>query len=437
MSPQLLIVVLFGSLLVLITFGLPFAFAMGGLGALFTLLLWGPNQLYNAVLMAWGSSTTFMLLPIPLFILMGNLLRYSGIIEDLFEMAHRWMGRVPGGIAVITITIGTALGAMCGASAGSTTLLGLTALPPMLKRGYNKRLAVATIAAAGSLALLIPPSIDPVIYGFYAEASVGKLLIAGIGPGLVFAALCSLYLILRCYFQPHLAPRPSAGEGYTWKEKMASFRAILMPIILVILVTGTIYLGITTPTEGAAMGAIGTFFLVALQRRLSWSVVRDSAISTAKLSVFILWVIMGGSLFATVLSYGGGSKLIREGIVALQLGLDGTIVLQLFIVFIMGMFMDPTSIVIITVPVFIPIIKDFGVDQIWYGTIYLIALLTSFLTPPVGYNLFYVKAIAPPDIHMGDIYIGIQPFVFLLLITIALVYLFPQIALYIPSHMRT
>jgi tripartite ATP-independent transporter DctM subunit len=437
MSPEILTIVLFGALIITLLCGMPLAFAMGGIGIISGVWLMGTQGAsYLLVATAWSEWTSYVLLAVPLFILMGNFLQQSGIAEEMYQALYEWAGPLRGGLAMGTVVICAIFAAMAGISAVGTITMGLIALPSMLKRGYDAQIAVGCISAGGTLGILIPPSIVMIIYGIIAEVSVGKLFMAGLLPGILMTLLFIAYIGIRAFLNPDLAPAIPSSERLSIKNKIIKLKALALPFSLIILVLGVIYKGICTPTEAAAIGAFGAFLCLVLKRRFSWLVFHESIMKTLTLSCMIMWIIMGAKVFAHVYSISGASDLVKDIFLSIEVSPWLIIIMSQVILFVLGMFMDPVGIMVITCPIFVPIVTELGFDPIWYGILLTINMEMGFISPPFGFNLFYMKAIAEPQgITITDIYRSILPFVLLEAIGLGLVMLFPQLALWLPSMM--
>jgi len=415
--------------------GLPVSFALGGLAVLGTLYVWGWKGLYMVANTAYAEGTSYILLAVPLFLLMANLLRYSGLADDLYEMVHKWMGRVPGGLAAGTVVICAVFAAMAGISSVATISMGLIALPSMLKRGYDKNMAVGCISAGGALGILIPPSIIMIIYGSMAEASIGQLFIGGILPGILLATIFCGYVLVRCILNPGMGP--PVQERYSFVEKLRSVKAVVLPGSLVALVLGVIYSGAATPTEAAGIGAFGALICSLVHRKLTFENFKAALLSTLSLNAMVIWIVTGAVAFTHVLAYAGVSRLIQEMILGLGLSRWFIFFCMQIMYFVLGMFLDPAGIIMLTTPVFIPLIKELGFDPVWFGVIFTINMEMAYITPPFGFNLFIMKAVVPPGISMTDIYRSIIPFVILQALCLVICTVFPQIVLYLPYTMMS
>ncbi len=426
-------VVLFGLMLVGLALGLPLAFVLGGIGAIATFFFWGPQALFAIIARTFGQMQSFMLVAIPLFIFMGIVLEGSGLGDRLYTAMKRWMGPLRGGLAMGTVLICALIAAMTGISGAATVMMGVIALPAMLKRGYDSKLAVGCISAGGALGILIPPSVIMIIYGMMCEVSVGGLYAGGILPGLLLAFLFVVYIGIRAAIQPKLAPALPAEERATWKEKLASLRGVILPILLVIAVLGAIFGGFASPTEAAAVGAAGSLACAAIYRTLTWQLIKKACIETMKLNCMVLWIIIGASAFTGVYTAIGAPALAQKIITGMEINRWLVLIVIQITYFILGCFLDPTGILMITVPLYVPVIKALGFDPLWFGILFVMNMEMGFLTPPFGFNLFYMKAVAPKSISMADIYRSIVPFVALQGLGLGLVMIFPQIAMWLPS----
>jgi tripartite ATP-independent transporter DctM subunit len=392
--------------------------------------------LYQVAITAFGEWTSFLLIAIPLFVLMANILERSGVAEDLYEMMYQWLGGIRGGLAMGTVAICAIFAAMSGISAVATVTMGLIALPSMMKRKYDAQMAVGSIAAGGTLGILIPPSVIMILYGSLTGASVGKLFIAGLIPGILLAVLFMAYIGIRCYFNPELGPPVPVEERYSLKQKLISLKLAILPVGLVFMVLGLIYLGICTPTEAAGLGAFGSFLVLIINKRFSWEIIRESLEKTCRLSGMVLWILLGAKCFSQVYTGLGASALILDVFASLELNRWVILIIMQVILLIMGMFMDPGGIIMICTPIFVPIAHNLGFDLIWFGILFTINMELGYITPPFGFNLFYMKSLASPlGIDMQTIYKSVIPFVFLEIIGLILIMIFPDIALFLIDKM--
>ncbi|MBC8239210.1 MAG: TRAP transporter large permease subunit [Alphaproteobacteria bacterium] len=423
----------FAAMFACLAIGVPIAIALGGLSAILVVIFWGPNALSMLVLKAYGNTSSFEFLAIPLFVYMANMLERSGIAEDLYETMHRFVGGRRGGLAAGTVVICTIFAAMAGISGAATVSMGILALPAMLSRGYSKQLALGSVAAGGSLGILIPPSVTMIIYGLIAQTSVGKLYAGGVLPGLLLSLLFIAYILLRAHLQPELAPALPVSERFTWRQKLASLTGLIFPVLLVVSVLGAILSGFTSVSEAAAVGAFGSIIAALFKRGFNWRMFREAAETTLLVSCLIFWIIIGASAFSTLYTAMGASSLIKEAVIGLEVNRYIILVTMMGVLILLGMVLDTVGIMMITVPVFVPIILSLGFDPVWFGVLFIINMEIGFLTPPFGYNLFYLRGVAPKDVTMLDIYRSIVPFVCLMLLGLGLCIAFPKIILLLPE----
>jgi len=364
---------------------------------------------------------------------MANILERSGIAEALYATAYKWMGGLPGGLAMGTVVICTLFAAMAGISGAATVTMGIIALPSMLKRGYDKKLAMGCIQAGGALGVLIPPSILMIIYAVFTRESIGKMFLGGVMPGLLLSSLFIIYIGIRSLFNKSLGPPVPREERGSLKEKIVALRTVILPVILVIFVLGSIFSGIATPTEAAAVGVIGSILCAAVYRHLTWNVLKEATDRSLRLSVMVVWILVGAFAFGSVYQGIGGPDLIRQIVANLPINRWVIIIGMQFVWFILGMLMDPGGIVILTTPIFVPIIKALGFDSLWFGILFVVNMEMAFLTPPFGWNLFYMKSIAPEGTTMVEIYKAVVPFVMLQALGLVCVMVFPLIATWLPN----
>jgi len=433
MELWLVTVILFGCLFLGLATGLPIAFVMAGIGVVGTFFMWGPRGLMMIPSFLYEDGMSWILLAIPLFVFMANLMEVSGIAEELYNMMYKWIGGIPGGLASGTIIICAIFAAMAGISGVAVVTMGLIGIPSMLKKRYDKQLVVGSVAAGGALGILIPPSVIAVIYGSITGASVGKLFMGGVVPGIILAITFIVYITIRCILQPKLGP--ALEEKFTWSEKIVSLRAVALPIILILLVLGTIYTGICTPTESAGIGAFGSLICCLVKGKLTWDNIKTAVWGTMRITTMVIWIVFGASCFTSLYTIGGASEFMMGLITGLPISPMGVIWIMMIIYFFLGMFMDPAGQAMITVPIFVPIVQTLGFDIVWFGILWILNCEMDYLTPPFGFNLFYLKGIVPPSITMADIYRSIVPFVILQFIIMVLVMYFPGLALWLPSQM--
>ena len=438
MSIEWIALIMFLSLVVLIFTGLPLAFVLGGLSLILSFFLWGSNSMLLVAMQTWGIMTSYFLVAIPLYVFMANILQRSGIIEDMFSVMQVWFGSLRGGLAIGTIAICTVMAAMTGIVGAAVATMGILALPAMLDRGYDKRMALGSICAGGTLGILIPPSVITIVYAVTAGVSIGHMFMGGVFPGILLSTLFIVYIGVRCWLNPELGPAPAVEmlQTYTIGVKIRSLKKIILPILLIICVLGSIYAGIATPTEAAGLGSVGAIICAFVYRRLTWKNFSDSIYETAKITAMILWITIGARCFVSVFSAVGGDELIREFVIGLHINRWFIMIFIQLILVVLGLFLDEIGIILLCVPIFLPIITALGFDPVWFGILFLINAQMDYITPPFGYTLFYLKGVAPKTVTMGDIYRAVIPFVIIQAIGLALCMIFPQIILWLPSQMK-
>ena len=436
MDWQIALLIIVGTLIVLMATGMPVAFCFLVVNIIGLFLFWGGEPgLRQFALSIRQSISTFALLPLPLFILMGEVTFYSGIAPNMINALDKWLGRVPGRLSLLAVGVGTLLATLTGVSFTSVAILGSSLVPEMEERGYKKSMSLGPILGSGGLAILIPPSGLAVLLGALGEISIGKILMGIIVPGLLVALLFVVYVITRCSLQPSIAPNYQVTSAPIL-EKLSSFAKYVLPIaFIVFLVIGVIFLGIATPTEAAATGALGTFILAAAYKKLNWKVLKQSIGGAVSISVMMLMIIVGAKAFGQTLGFSGAARGLIQTVMGLPVDPVVVLIIMQFIVLIMGMFMDPASILMLSVPLFMPIVNGLSIDPVWFAVILLINIELGVISPPFGTSLFVMKAVAPPDTTIGDVYKASLPFVGLDLIAMALTIAFPMIALWLPSVM--
>jgi tripartite ATP-independent transporter DctM subunit len=435
MSIEILSVLFFGALLLFLLLGLPLSFVLGGVSMIFIYFTWGPEAFYMVAAQTWGAMNKFTLVAIPLFIFMAMILERSGVAKGLYEMMYLWFGPLAGGLAIGTVVICAIFSAMCGISGAAVVSMGTIALPSMLERNYDKELALGCINSGGGWGILIPPSVIMILYALISGESVGRLFAGGVFPGLMLLVLVSSYIAIRCYFQPRLGPALPRAERGDWKRKTAALKAVILPIGIVFMVLGSIIGGVTTPTEAAAMGVLGAIISALVYRQFSWGLMKEAAMRTLRLTGMIMWILFGAYCFSAAYHGMGANQLMENLMQHIPGGPWGTIIFIQFIIFLLAMVLDPAGIMMITVPVFLPIVIAHGFDPLWFGILFVINMEIGYMTPPFGFNLFYLKGIVPPDITMGDIYRSVIPYTLVESVGLALVMIFPQIAIWLPNKL--
>ena len=426
--------------LVVLLLGHPLAFTLGGLSVLFAATLWGNSHALDLFMRtATSICTNIVYVSVPLFIFMGTILERSGAAEDLFESMYVVLGRLRGGLAIATVVICTLLAAASGIIGASLTLMTMLSLPSMIKYGYDRDLATGTIMASGCLGTIIPPSIILVIYGAQAQISIGKLFAGGIGPGLLLAGLYLGYIIIRVLINPDAAPAidPEEAARYSTNEKIIMvIKSVLPTLGLIFLVLGSIIFGWATPTEAAALGCTGSIAIAIFNGRLSWTMIKECCYLTMRTNAMIMWIILGASMFTAVFLGLGGGDLIGELVNSLQVSRWMVLLFILFLLLIMGMFIDCYGVLLIGIPVFTPIVKQLGFDPVWFAIMFAVMIQASYLSPPFAYAAFYVKGVAKEsgiEIPIGQLYMATGTFLLLQMIGLAILCFFPGIITWLPE----
>lgn len=441
-----LTLLMFGSLAVLLALGLPMAFCTGSLATIFLFVFGTPAILNMMPSRIFPFMTDYQLSAVPLFIFMAAVLEKAGIIEELFDAIYKWLGSLKGGLASATVIACTLLAAMVGVVGATEVTMGMIALPAMLKRGYDPKLACGALLAGGTLGILIPPSVMAIVYAVVAQQSLGELLVGSIFPGLLLSGLYVGYVTVRCYINPSLGPALPIEERVDWREKLRLLKNTIAPILLILLVLGVIFLGIATPVEAAGIGTFGALFVAALHRRLTWVNIQDAAMQTLKATSMVMWIFFGATMFVGFFIVKGGQEFVANTILGTGLPPYGILLLMMFVLFVLGMFIDWVGILLLTVPIFLPIMQGlewggvFGLPGVapkdvalWYGVIFMVNMQMAFLSPPFGYSLFYLKSVAPPEISMATIFRAAIQFMALQWFGVALCIIFPQIVTWLPS----
>ncbi len=436
LSPEMLTILMFVGLLIGLFMGHPLAFVLGGLAVIFGYIGWGPSVYYMFMNRIWGTMDNYVLLAIPLFIFMAQLLDQSGVTVGLFNSLRYMLGQTKGGIAIAVIAVSTVFGACTGIIGASVVTMGLLAIPMMRSYGYDNRLSYGSICAGGTLGILIPPSIMLVVMASEATLSVGKLFAGAVIPGIILAGLYMLYVGIKCFMKPELGP-PVTREERAQITSMQLFfmilKSLVPPMVLILGVLGSIFFGVATPTEASGVGAFLAFIMVVAYGRFSWRGLYQAVIQTAKTNTMVLMILCGATCFTGVFLGVGGGDVVTDFVIGLGLGKWGTFWVMMAVVFILGMFIDWIGIVLICFPLFLPISEEFGFDQIWFVIMIAVNLQASFLTPPFGYALFYIKGVDPTGINIRDVYKGIVPFVMLMVLGLLICAIFPQVVMWLPS----
>jgi tripartite ATP-independent transporter DctM subunit len=437
MNPETLAMVMFGTLMLTLFLGHPLAFSLGALAVLFGFIGWGGSL--DAIMGLFANKTygvmeKYVLVAVPLFIFMAQILDSSGIAEKLFSSLHVLLGPIRGGLALAVIAVCTVFAATAGVVGATEVAVGLLAIPALMKRGYDISLTAGAICAGGTLGIIIPPSIMIVVYGSMAGISVGQLYAAAIAPGLLLATLYMAYIATRCAINPKLGPpMPKEENTYTLGQRInLAAGSLVPPMLLVFCVLGSILAGVATATEAAAIGCTGAFALAIFYRRLTWTAIKDASTSTLLTTAMVMTLFVGGNAFQSVFMGLGGGDAITGILLGMQLSPYVVLFIMMGIVFFLGMFIDWLGILLITLPIFIPIAQELGFNQVWFATLICVNLQMAFLTPPFGYSLFYLKGIAPPEMTIGHIYRGVIPFIGLQWLGLGICIFVPDFILWIP-----
>ena len=435
MSYELIALLMFSSMLLLLLTGQRVFGAIGFVATAFALMLWGEGGFempFNAsfVLLNW-----YPLVTLPMFIYMGYMLAESGIAEDLYRMFHVWAGPVRGGLAIGTIGLMVVISAMNGLSVAGLAIGATIALPELLRRGYDKIMVTGVIQAGSTLGILIPPSVVLILYGMIARQPIGQLWMAGVFPGLLLAGLFIAYIAIRCWLQPHLGPAlPLKERQMSWPDKFRLLGAGIIPLVIFFSMTGLFLMGVTSLVESSAVGAAAATLTALLRGRLNRQVIEETIRKTLSVSCMFLWIILAALCFGAVFDGLGAVQAIRFLFLDdWGLGPWEVIILMQLTYLIMGMFLDDTAMLVIVAPLYVPLVISLGFDPIWYGVLYTISCQVAYMTPPFGYNLFLMRAMAPEGVTLLDIYRSIIPFVLVMIVGLAIIMAFPQIALWLPQ----
>ncbi len=437
---------MFGSLAVALMMGLPLAFVTGGLGVMFIYLVGDALMLNLVPGRIFPMMTNSDLAAIPLFIFMASMLERAGLIEEMFSVVYKWMGGLSGGLATATILASTLLAAMVGVIGAAVVTMGIIALPAMLKRGYDQKIALGSIMAGGTLGILIPPSILAILYAVVAQQSVGELYLGSVIPGLMLSSLYIAYVLIRSWINPKLGPPVPVEERISLKEKLLLTKNLIAPLVLVFLVLGLLFGGIATPVEAAGIGSFGAIVVAIMHGKFSIGGLREASVTTTKASAMVLWIMFGASVFVGFYILQGGQQFVTDAILGTGMSPYGILFLLMFLLVVLGMFLDWVGILLLAVPIFIPIVKALefpgllgfppvaGDDVVlWFGVLYLVNMQMSFLSPPFGYALFYLRGVCPPEISMGTIFKSSLVFLAIQAFGLFMCILIPGIVTWLPG----
>lgn len=441
LSPELLTLVMFGGLMIGLFMGHPLAFVLGGVAVIGAFLGPGERVLSTIINNIYGNAMdNYVLVAIPLFVLMARFLNDSGVTEKMFESMRLLLANLRGGLALTVVIVSVLLAATTGIVGASIAVMGMIALVPMLKHSYNKELSTGVIMASGCLGILIPPSIMLILMASYSPVSVGALFAGALVPGVMLGAMYAFYVLVICYLKPSYGPPVPAEERAqvsTRQLLIMLLKYVLPPMALILGVLGSLFAGIATATEASAIGVFIAFLLFMIFGDRKISTCYRTLIDASKTTTMVMLVLVGATAFTGVFSRGGGMQVIHNVVMAMPGGTVGALILMLFLVFILGMFLDWTGIVLLSFPIMLPIVADMGVDVLWFVVMVAVVLQTSFLTPPFGYALFYLKGVAPPGVETLDLYRAVVPFVALIVLACILMAIFPVLVTGLPSLMMS
>ncbi len=432
MSIELITLLYFGCLFIGLFLGLPVALGLGGTAVAFA-FFFEPRALLAIPSAFYYTPWNHVLVTVPFFLFMVSLIRFSGIAEAAYDAVYKLIGHIHGGLAMGTVMVCTIFAAITGITPPATITMGQIAYPSMMKYKYKRNIAIGSIGAGGALGALIPPSVPFIFYGLLAKVSIGGLFLGGVLPGLMLATFYIIYIGVRCKIQPHMGPAIPEDEKFTVGEKIQAVVAIWPFVLLVIIVLGAIWGGIATPAEAAAFGATGSCLINAVYGKLTWKVFKDSLETTLKLSGMGLWILIGANVYLNVFNSLGCQELVTSMVLGMPGGENGILLMMMFIILLLGMVMDDWAIIMLCTPLYIPIINELGIDKLWFGVLFIVNIQIAYLTPPFGFVLFWIKSILPPDVSMGDVYKSVWPFICLQVLGLTLVFIFPQIALWLPT----
>jgi len=434
----LLALIMLITAITLLMLGMHLAFVLSGIATIFGIYMYGSLILDQFTIIIYDATTSYTMVAVPLFVLMGSMLNLSGIAERLYSSLHVILGPLKGGLAIATLVLATIFGACTGTAGAAVITIGIFAMSAMQKAKYDMRMASGVVCAGGGLGVIIPPSIVLILYGPVAGISIAKLFMASLIPGLVLSAAYIIYVAVLCYLKPSAGPPlPVADRNLSFKEMLKLFSTSILPfIVLIAAILGVIFFGIASPSEAAAIGAAGAIITAMCYRKLSGENIREAAKQTALITTMVMFVVLGASLFNSVFLRAGGGDFIKGMLLGLPFFKGQLIVFPLlFLVIILGCFMDWIGLLMILVPIYVPILKSTGIDQLWFGVLFGVALQISYMTPPFAYSAFYLKSVTPKEVTLKDIYIGALPFVVIQIICLFLLYLFPAISTWLPSLM--
>ena len=436
MSIETITILLVCTFMTLLFLGLPLAWTMGATASIFTLVLFEPNVMFMSMTRVYHMMLNYTLVSVPLFVFMACVLEKSGVAKDLFKAVYVWAGGLRGGLAIGTIVACVIMAAMVGIVGAEIVTLGLVALPQMLDRGYDKRIAIGSITAGGGLATLIPPSVVFIVYAMTTGCSVGELFIAGILPGILLATLFAAYIVYMTWRHPELAPAaPLEERNVPLSQKLILLKGLILPILIAVAVLGTIYTGVATPTEAAGIGSIGALISAWVNKKFNWQNIKEACYETLKISCMLTWLFFGAQTIIGVYTLAGGTQFVQHAIQGLPFGKWGIIIMMQLVLIVLGMFLDWIGILLLTMPIFVPIVESMGFSSIWFGVVFCMNMHISYLSPPFGPSVFYMASVTPDDIKVTDIYWANLPYLWLTVLALAITMCVPSLSLWLPSLM--
>ena len=433
MSPYAVTILMFAGMLLLMCTGLPIAFCIGSIGVIAAYMTMGMDGLSLVYFSINAVTSNIVLTAIPLFIFMGFVLHYSGVAQGMFDTLYKWAGGIKGALGIGSVAICAIMAAMIGVSSASVLSLGAIIVPALFAKGYNKRMTLGLIMSGGALGFLIPPSVVMVMYGFLGTISVGQLFAGGVLPGLMLSAFFMIYIGIRCALRPADGPALPPEERASWREKLVSLKDLIPPLFLVTAILTSIFSGFASPTEAAALGGFFAMICAALRRNLTLKVIWISLQKTFELAGFVSVMVIAALVFSKAYSSLGATVMLRGFVMDLEVSPWVVIIFMQLSFFILGMFLDDIAILFMCMPIYVPIIKGLGFDPVWFGILYVMNMQMAYLTPPYGLNLFFMKAVAPKEVGMKDLYLSIWPFLLIQLLALIIIMLFPEFVMYLPK----
>jgi tripartite ATP-independent transporter DctM subunit len=425
-------ILIVGAMVALLVMGVPLAFTTGAIGVALCLMLYGPQSLYLVATRSFEFLDSYVLVSVPFFIFMASVLERSGLARDLYDAVKVFTGRLPGGAAIVTMGVGIIIGAIIGVAGGEIILMGLVALPQLLRLGYDRKLSLGLVCATGALGSMIPPAVTLVFFGLAAGVSIGDLFIASFVPGLLLGGLFVAYVLIRCLIDPSMGPPPPPEElAVPLRAKLAGLKGVILPVLVLLATLGSIYLGLASVTESAAIGCLGTLVAVLVRRELSFRLVRDALVQTMLTCGIVLWLVLGTNALIGVYNVMGGIDFARGLLTNLPFPPFVVLLMMMAIWIFLGFFIDWIGILLLTVPIFLPAIKAFGYDPVWFGILFNMCMQVAYLSPPFAPACFYLKGVAPRDVTLEEIFGAMWPFVGLQIVGLGFVLAFPDIALWL------